>query len=158
MQVYKHKQAGTLILLALGAAAALIAVTLILGATTNAVGAMVAITVMAIVLISMALFGSLTVSINEDQLMVSFGPGIIRKQFRAEDICGARIVRNPWYYGWGIRLTPHGWLWNVSGLDAVELDLKNNRKFRIGTDEPRELLAAIQKLSGVAVQPLSHSR
>jgi len=55
----------------------------------------------------------------------------------------AAVVRNKWYYGWGIRLTPGGWLWNVSGLDAVELTFKNGKKFRIGTDEPDRLLQAL---------------
>jgi hypothetical protein len=53
-------------------------------------------------------------------------------------------VRNKWWYGWGIRLTPHGWLFNVGGLDAVELELASGRKFRIGTDEPQGLLNAIR--------------
>lgn len=74
---------------------------------------------------------------------MSFGSGVIRKRFRVEDIRTARSVRNPWYYGWGIRLTPQGWLFNVSGFDAVELELNSNRKFRIGTDEPHRLRAAI---------------
>ncbi len=50
---------------------------------------------------------------------------------------------NRWYYGWGIRLTPQGWLWNVAGLDAVELTFSNGKKFRIGTDEPGKLLEAL---------------
>jgi hypothetical protein len=29
--------------------------------------------------------------------------------------------------------------WNVSGLDAVELTLVSDRRFRIGTDEPEQL-------------------
>jgi len=53
-------------------------------------------------------------------------------------------VHNHWYYGRGIKLTPHGWLFNVSGFDAVEIQLKNGRKYRIGTDEPDALLAAIE--------------
>ena len=77
-------------------------------------------------------------------------PGLIRKRFPIGDIHGARIVQNKWYYGWGIRLTPHGWLFNVSGFDAVELELKNKRKFRIGTDDPQELLMAIQRVSEIA--------
>jgi hypothetical protein len=48
------------------------------------------------------------------------------------------------FYGWGIRWIPGGWLWNVSGLDGVELVLVNNRRFRVGTDEPEQLAAAIQ--------------
>ena len=46
--------------------------------------------------------------------------------------------------GWGIRLIPNGWLWNVSGLGAVELSLVNGQRFRIGTDEPEQLATAIQ--------------
>jgi len=44
-----------------------------------------------------------------------------------------------WLVGWGIRWTGSGWLFNVSGLDAVELSLKSGRRFRIGTDDPRGL-------------------
>src|SRR5262245_43501953 len=148
MQIYKHKQMGTLILLVLGGAAALTGTTLTLGtARGRAPGSVVAESVLAILRLSMVLFASVTGEITEDQLTLWFGPGLIRKRFRAEEICGARVVRNQWYYGWGLRLTPHGWLFNVSGLDAVELDLRNDRKFRIGTDEPQELLTAIQRLS-----------
>ena len=55
----------------------------------------------------------------------------------------ARIVRNSWWYGFGIRWFPGGTLWNVWGLDAVEFDLVKGRKLRIGTDEPEQLLAAL---------------
>jgi len=53
-------------------------------------------------------------------------------------------VRNQWWWGWGIRLIPGGWLYNVSGLDAVELKMKNGRIFRIGTDEAQRLAEFIQ--------------
>jgi hypothetical protein len=36
---------------------------------------------------------------------------------------------------------------HVSGFDAVELELKNNRKFRIGTDDPQQLLTAVRRVS-----------
>jgi hypothetical protein len=75
---------------------------------------------------------------------------LIRRRFRVEDIHHARIVRNPWYYGWGIRLTPHVWLFNVSGLDAVELELRDNHNFRIGTDDPQRLVKAIQQAAQFA--------
>ena len=35
-------------------------------------------------------------------------------------------------------------LYNVAGMDAIELKLTNGRVFRIGTDEPDQLLQAIQ--------------
>ena len=72
------------------------------------------------------------------------GLGLIRRSFRIEDIQDVRVVRNLWYYGLGIRLTPQGWLFGVSGLDAVEIRLKDGRRFRIGAKEPQQLIAAIQ--------------
>jgi hypothetical protein len=60
------------------------------------------------------------------------------------------VVRNRWYYGWGIRITPRGWLYNVSGLDAVELALKNGKCVRIGSDEPHALARAIDHARGAA--------
>ena len=36
------------------------------------------------------------------------------------------------------------WVYGVSGLDAVELQMKEGRRFRIGTDEPDRLLGAIE--------------
>ena len=50
-----------------------------------------------------------------------FGMGIIRRTIPRQRIAQAEQVRNSWWYGWGIRLTPHGWMWSISGLDAVEL-------------------------------------
>jgi len=53
-------------------------------------------------------------------------------------------VRNKWWWGWGIRRIHDGWLYNVSGLNAVELVMGNGKKFRIGTDQPRRLADSIQ--------------
>ena len=95
----------------------------------------------------LALFANLTVTVSSGRLFVRFGVGLIRKSFRIGDIVGVDSVRNRWYYGWGVRYTPHGWLFTVSGLDAVEIALENGRKYRIGTDEPQTLLAAIRAVS-----------
>lgn len=91
------------------------------------------------------LFGWLTVEINERFLICRFGIGLIRKRFALRDIEEATTVRNRWYYGWGIRWTPHGWLFNAAGLDAVEIGMSNGKCYRIGTDQPGELLRAIQQ-------------
>jgi len=51
----------------------------------------------------------------------------------------------PWLAGWGIRLTPQGWLYNAWGRDAVQLSFAEGRRFTIGTNEPETLLAAIER-------------
>ncbi len=62
--------------------------------------------------------------------------------------CRLRIVacepiRIKWWYGWGIHLTAYGWLYNVSGLNAVAITLRNGRKFALGTDDPNGLVKAL---------------
>ena len=46
--------------------------------------------------------------------------------------------------GWGIHLTPYGWLYNVSGFDAVAITLRDGREFAFGTDDPDGLTAGIR--------------
>ncbi len=91
------------------------------------------------------LFGWLTVEISEEFLVCRFGIGLIRKRFGLRHIEEARTVRNRWYWGGGIRRTPHGWLFNTAGLDAVEIRMSNQKSYRIGTDQPAELLRALQQ-------------
>jgi hypothetical protein len=97
--------------------------------------------IMALVLLILASFSTLTVSINEKYLRIKFGYGIFKKKFLLEEITSARIVKNHWYYGWGIRLWlwPKMWIYNVSGFDAVEITMRNGNIYRIGTDSPKEL-------------------
>lgn len=98
---------------------------------------------LAILVACLVLFPSLTTSVDSEQIHCFFGPGLIRRRILLTDVESASVVRNPWVYGWGLRLIPGGWLWNVSGLDAVELKLRSGRVFRIGTDQSHELHRAI---------------
>jgi len=97
-----------------------------------------------VVVLVMGLFGTLTVEVDDLMIHARFGTGLVRKSFSLADVASCRPVRNQWRWGWGIRLIPGGWLYNVSGLDAVELVLKNGKKFRLGTNEPRQLAEFIQ--------------
>jgi len=140
MERYEHRQIGYLVITAMAAALALVVYSLA-SEGMNWVG----VAVMIAVAIAMVLFSTLTVTISEDTLEVKFGPGVIRKRTKLADIESCRVVKNPFYYGWGIRRTPHGWLYNVSGFSAVEVQLKAGGTFRIGTDVPEELESAIRQ-------------
>jgi len=97
------------------------------------------------VLLIIASFLSLKVVIDENCLRIKFGYGIFRKCFFLKEITSAKVVRNRWYYGWGIRLWawPRMWIFNVSDFDAIEIKMKNGKIYRIGTDEPQKLEQAI---------------
>jgi len=90
-------------------------------------------------------FCSLNVMIDEKYLRIKFGYGIFKKRFAIKEIISAKIVKNHWYYGWGIRycLAPPMWIYNVSGLDAVEIKTQDGEIYRIGTDKPENLEYAI---------------
>lgn len=133
--MYSHTQVGWIILIVL--VGALVAV----GAAATGQGA--ALIALVLLVLMFPLLGSLTVTVDEEAVTAKFGIGLIRKSIAIKDIQSATPVRNKWYYGWGIRMGPGGWMYNVSGLDAVEIAMKNGGKFRIGTDEAEELARAI---------------
>ena len=136
--MYRHTQPGVLVLALMGPVILLsLALSVATGWHPIAVGAVV------VLLAVLFLFHSLTVEVTSRTVTLWFGPGLIRRSFPVRDIRGARSVKNRWYYGWGIRWTPHGWLYNVSGLDAVEIELGSGKSVRIGTDRPEELTTTI---------------
>ncbi|GMQ97670.1 MAG: hypothetical protein BMS9Abin17_0170 [Acidimicrobiia bacterium] len=92
------------------------------------------------------IFTRLSVTIDVTSVTVAFGFGWPKRAIEIAEITSVHQVRNRWYHGWGIRLLTGGWMYNVWGLDAIELDLSSGRKFRIGTDDPEGLLAALTHL------------
>jgi len=136
---YKHDQFGTTIVAAL-----LISILVAAGIFSIYGWHPLAVLAISILIVCIFLFHSLRVEINQGIIKCQFGIGLIKKVFELEEIVDVQAVSNKWYYGWGIRLTPHGWLYNVSGLQAVEITLASGKKYRIGTDEPDRLAAAIR--------------
>ena len=149
MYHYENTQPGTFIRIMTGSwvvfSGVLAVVMLALGEKEAAIGLGVLTVMLALILgIVVVLFHSLTVRISRSDIALSFGVGLIRKRFPIGDIRSVRIARNRWYNGWGIRKIRGGWLYNVSGFDAIEIQLKNERKYRIGTDQPKKLFAAVE--------------
>jgi hypothetical protein len=140
---YRHTQVGWVTVVVLTAVG--LAIGPFLWMVELRVGAL---TVAGLLLLSLALFWSLTVAVNASELAFSFGIGLIRKRVALMEIRHYRKVRNPWYYGWGIHFFPGGVLYNVSGFEAVELSLANGKRLRVGTDEPEALCRAIERVVG----------
>jgi hypothetical protein len=137
---YEHTQFGYFIAVAI--AAAMVAIGIVMArAGVNWIAAIVLIALAAIVV----LFHRLTVVISDGELIVQFGSGLISKRFKLNEIQSCQAVRIPWYYGWGIRSTPQGMVFRVSGFHAVQITLVTGRKFLIGTDVPQELEEAINQ-------------
>lgn len=137
---YQHTQNGYVILIALIA----ISVLFIIILTQTGLNLSI-LFIMALILFTLASFSTLQVIVDENHLRIKFGYGIFRKKFPLDEIASAKKVKNRWYYGWGIRVGfwPYMWIYNVSGLDAIEMVMKDGKRYRIGTDQPEELEHAI---------------
>lgn len=146
MKLYEHRQVATLILALLTIVVVWTVGLLVRTEMPHALNVSVAVVGVAFVL----LFWCLNVEVTEEKVSVSFGFGWIRRSIPISDIVSVQVVRNKWWYGLGIRLTPHGWMFNVAGLDAVELEFRNEKKFRIGSEEPAKLHGAIEKALGAS--------
>ena len=94
-----------------------------------------------VLLVLWLLFYGLSVSITENKIRLKFWIGLIRKSFLLSEIKSVKIVKNKWYYGWGIRywFWPKMWIFNISWYDAVEIIMYNDKIYRIWTDDPENL-------------------
>ncbi|GAB6286938.1 MAG: hypothetical protein STSR0009_31410 [Methanoregula sp.] len=138
---YEHTQVGRLQIYAiLGIMIIVITVTLLIGAF------IIPLVVLGLLVFAVLCFATLTVTVHHNTIRIRFGPiGLITKEFALSDIVSVAAVQNPWHYGYGIRWTPHGPLYNVAGKDAVEICLNAGKKVRIGTDEPEVLVREIEQ-------------
>lgn len=135
---YHHTQRGLVILfvcLAVGAFGA---------AITWRTGQLPMIAMLVILVAVAVVFHSLTVEVDGKELRWHFGPGLWTYRLARDEISNVAVVRNHWWNGFGIRTAPGFRLYNVSGLDAVELQLKSGDIRRIGTDDPEGLAAALK--------------
>ena len=144
---YKHTQIGYFLLTAYGAVI-LILIPLFL-ITNLKLPALIGLIIMLIVV---GLFATLTVEICDQKIKIQFGLGAIRKEFPIIDIETFRVVKNPWYYGWGIRYTPRGWIFRVSGNSGIEIQMKSGKLYQVGTDEPQELVEALNQALKVSYE------
>jgi hypothetical protein len=140
---YEHTQIGHVIIWPLLVVAVALAVGAVFQSSPHPETTLI---VSIVFLVALILFYQLTITIDDESLCVSFGIGIIRKRVPIAEIVACEPIRIRWWYGWGIHLTPYGWLYNVSGLNAVAIALRGARKFALGTDDPGGLTAIIRRL------------
>jgi len=141
---YEHTQIGYLIIFVLFAATVFVAITGI--AAPSGRGVLVTDGIIELILLIGAIvFSRLTIKIDEESVQACFGIGLICKKVPLSEIVRCESIRIRWWYGWGIHLTPYGWLYNVSGLDAVAITLRDGRKFALGTDDPNGFTSAVRR-------------
>lgn len=134
MSTYRHTQRGTLIIVVMLVMAAIFIGLGLFAMRPLLVG-------VPILLLTGWLFYSLTIEVVGGELRWRFGPGLIRKSVQLAEISSVEGVRTNLIEGWGIHYSRFGWLYNVSGFDAVAITLKNGKQFALGTNDPSSLVA-----------------
>lgn len=152
--IYRHTQTGTLLLTVMGILFAVVSTAATLSLMLSGAaffGAWVSWLAVVVLLTAGVMLASLTVTVTPTELRVAFGAGLVHRTIPLAIVRGAEPVRNSWWWGWGIRWTPYGWLWCVAGLDAVQITYASGKQFRVGTNQPKELSAALY--AAIASQP-----
>jgi hypothetical protein len=147
MPHYRHTQFGWVI--AAGTVAGLAAATLLtvsLSAPTISAARWMIVALFGILAAAFVLFATLTVEVDAQGVRIRFGVGLIRRSVPAADIVRCDIVRTPIWWGWGLHWTPSGWLYNVSGRDAVRIEVRRERAVMVGSDDAPALKQAIDGL------------
>lgn len=145
MQKYEHFQWNWMLIIGLGVTVIVLSLKLSDPATPPLPFIASMLIQILIILIPLMFYGLRTI-ITDDTIRLKYGIGIITVSFKINEVSSVKVVRNPWYYGIGIRVIPGGMLYNAHGFDAVELRFKNKRgKARIGSGEPEILKFEIDK-------------
>ena len=142
---YSHTQIGKLMIVVFIFTALLFAGIFIAGREEFTI---FTVALMIFILLILTSFITLTVTIDQEYLRIKFGYGIFCKKFKLTDIMSVKPVKHKWYYGWGVRywVLTKTWIFNVSGFDQIEIEMKNGNKYRIGTDEVDNLIQAINQI------------
>lgn len=97
-----------------------------------------------LLLFCLATFSSLTTEVRDDRLILAFGIGLLRVTLPLRAIDNLRPLEIDPRSGLGINFMYNIWFYNVAGLKAVELDMRDGRVIRVGTDDPVELARGIE--------------
>ena len=98
----------------------------------------------AVIVAAFVLFGWLEVAVGARAIDVRFGVGLVRRRIELAQVLRSEPIRTRLWWGWGLHWTPSGWLYNVSGRDAVRLEVRGERAVMIGSDDAAALCGAIE--------------
>jgi hypothetical protein len=132
MEIYRHKQFSPWPLLALGFLM-----------RKKRRGSVLA---AGLALLTTQLF-TLTTRVDERGVSWNFGLSLPIGHIPFDEIADVRMTQTGFLEGFGISWTPrHGWLWKVSGRDAVTIRKKNGGIITLGSDDAAGLYAAITRM------------
>jgi len=150
---YCYTQIGIITILMIALAAVFTAFVFISGLEPNAGPFLMVVgfAVVGLFIFALAAFYSFTIQIAGEKLDFWFGFGVGKRSFDIADIRSIEIVKTPWYYFWGIKSIPGGWLYSIApGGEAIELVFMDRKKIHLGTNRAAEIKERIETVMGTA--------
>ena len=143
MALYEHTQPGTVLRWILG----LLIVASLISAFVFGTKDVKTVTFFVLPLLSgiLTLFWSLTITVTETHLSHVFNLNFWNRSYAFTDIERVTKVKNSWLYGYGMRYIGSGWLYNVSGTDAILIEFKDGTLVRLGTDDQENLYTVLSQ-------------
>lgn len=91
------------------------------------------------------IFYGLTVEVDPKRETLSwwFGPKVAKVTLAFDDIDYVQPVTNSLRHGIGMRISTDGWVYTVAGFKALEVVMKDGTKYRVGTADQSNLIAAM---------------
>ncbi len=88
-----------------------------------------------IAIVALFLLMRLKTTISDTSIMIHLRP-FTKKEFKWSEIERAKVLNYGFIGGWGIRLfTKYGTAYNIKGSIGLALELKNGKKYLIGTQK-----------------------
>ena len=144
---YKYTQVGvaTILLILLAGVFTAYVVFAGLKSSPGPVQFVIGLLVVVLFFLTLASFYSFTIQIVAGELTFWFGFGVGKKSFAINEIRSIEIVKTPWYYFWGIKSIPGGWLYSIApGGEALELVFMDGKKIHLGTNRAAEIKKRIE--------------
>jgi hypothetical protein len=142
--IYQHRQIGWITVI--GLLGSLVIVFTALGMSARSGSEITAAIIVVVLLFALVTFSTLTVRVTDRAVMWWFGFPAIGRRVGLGDIDSVAAIKTNLFDGWGIHLTLwHGWVWNVSGFNAVQIKLRSGTRFAVGTPEPQAVIDAVAR-------------
>jgi hypothetical protein len=142
--IYQHRQIGWITVI--GVLGGIVLVCALLAWSAQSFSEIGAATIIVVLLAALVIFSTLTVRVTDRAVSWWFGIPAVGRRAALGDIESIVAIRTSIFEGWGIHLTlRHGWLWNVSGFNAVQITLRSGTRFAVGTPEPQAVIDAVAR-------------
>jgi len=94
----------------------------------------------------LVIVSTLKTEVDSKGIRISYFPMFVKKDVKWNEITKAAVIKYGFVGGWGVRFfTKYGTVYNVSGDKGLLVELKNGKRFIVGTQEEKKMEEVIKR-------------